>query len=128
MHQWLQGNSLLTDVYYSCKTLRFLSSQLLQPLLNACLFALLAWFIITLPFQALREILLKLDGGWPLRIINLHLFVVVVGVLVVFAVIEVFHELGGCVANLEGNRVVTCLLHIFLDTAVGFVKSIAFRS
>src|SRR5260370_15490758 len=118
---WLQGNSLLTDRYYSCKTLRFLFSPLLQPLLNTGLFALPAWFVITLPFQALREILLKLNGRRALRIFDVHVFVVVVRVLIVFAVIEVFHQLRGRVANLERNRFVTGLLHVFLHAAVGFV-------
>src|SRR5579875_1338017 len=70
---------------------RILPSPLLQPSLNAGFLALLAWFVIALPFQAFGEILLKPVGRRALRVFAWHALVVVVRVLVVFAVIEVLH-------------------------------------
>ena len=106
---------------YSLELLGF--SPLLQPLLNTGLFALQAWFVVFLALQAFGQVFLHFCGRWPLGIINLHVFVEIVGVFVVFAVVEVFHQLRGRVADVQGNGIVACILYIFHYAAIGHFQS-----
>src|SRR5579875_671459 len=71
-----------------------------QPLLNARLFSLMPWLVIAPPFQAFGQIFLKLYSRGSFGVFYLHFLIVVMSVLVVFAVIEVFHQLRRSIAYL----------------------------
>src|SRR5947209_2212422 len=60
---------------------------LLQPLLNTRLFSLITRLIIPVSLQTLRQILLQLPSRWSFRVLNLHILIILMRVLVIFAVI-----------------------------------------
>src|SRR5260370_2217325 len=102
-------------------TLTLLISPSLQPPLNTRFFSLLPVLIIAVSLHTLRQIFLKLRNCSPFLIIYLHIFVCVMGILIIFAVVEVFHQPCRRIANLQGNGIVASLLHIFLHTAICYI-------
>ena len=54
------------------------------------------------------------------------LFFEIVGVFVAGAVADVFHEIGGCVAEMERNRTGFSFVNVFEDIAVSSVNGVGF--
>src|SRR5579871_1907783 len=93
-------------------------AALFQPAFDRALFAKRRWLIIAPPFEVVGQIFLKSLWRRARRVVDGHLRVDIVAVDVAFAIVQVFHQLRGGVANPERNRVVACLLHILLDAPV----------
>src|ERR1700719_3366951 len=87
-------------LYCQSVELSTMLSPFLKPLFDTRLFSLVTRLVVTMPFQALRQIFLELFRGWSFGIVDLQLFVVIVGVFVILAVVQVFHQLRGRIANL----------------------------
>src|SRR6266487_4090662 len=100
-------------------------APLLQPLPDARLFSLVTWLVIMALLDAVGQILLYLRGRRSIGVLDLHVFVVVVRVFIVFAVVEVLHQLCRRVTNLQRYGIVTRLLHILLYATICSIQGVA---
>ena len=96
--------------------------------------------VISLSPQTVHPFLVLLFGGIVLRMPDAAVFQVVgqelladeiagivVGVFIVAAVTELFHQFGGGVAQVQGNGQVACLPHQFEGVVDGHVGGVVAR-
>ena len=58
---------------------------------------------------------------------NIRIFIIM-GIFVIFAVTQLFHQAGGCIANRKRNRQRTCILNTRFNLCVGLIYTVALGS
>jgi len=95
----------------------FQTAPFIKPLLNEFFISSSGGRVKTPPLEFVGQILLG----------NIRIFIIM-SIFVIFAVTQLFHQVGGCIADSKRNRQRTCILNTRFNFCVGFIYAVALGS